>query len=782
MTVGTLQQQLATIPDLSARLAAIPDTPTLRFIPIRHHSPAVAQHIKRLFTADQPELVLIEAPENLQAVLPYLADAETRPPVAVYCYHQHPDDPSARARAYYPMARFSPEWVALKLACDAGAQVRFIDAPYLQRSSFRSDDSGAEDRSLLDENDWRDHHLLPQLLQTTACRDIDELWDRWFESRAHHTDSHSFFQDLKAWCLLLRPDPAQADAETALREQCMAAHIRDAVDSGKRVWVVTGGYHTEALAQSYAQAAPRAIHSSELSKPDAQHGVALIPYSLQRLDKANQYAAGLPDCGYYHALWNKQGESAEKTNTELTLKVAQYLREAGELISLPDCIEAMAQRQRLAALRGVQAGRMEWRDGLHSCFQAIHGDHEQLLDQAIQATLQEERTGRVCRAWPLLPMVDDFRRSARQWRLPLSAATPAEKSLDIYRSQRHRDISAWLHRLRFLGSTYGDYTAGPNFAEQKDLNRVREIWTVQWQPDVEAHLTEQQHLGTHIAEAAANRLLAQLSDPEFQGTIASLLPQALRMGLNELISPCLAALETWLGGNHLFESLVEALAQLLYCQQLQKVLRLTHFPSLQSQQQLAYRNACSALGWIQQVDTQRSAAIQSAIRQLSAFIQQDQIALEADLFLDQLHALLQQNDGTLAGLACGVLYHHGALSDEAVDTELNNACRQAWIEPNYIGDYLTGLMQSSRAIVLNHPKLLSAISQLIEHWDESTFLQCLPGLRLAFTQLKPRESQRLGQQIQALLNGEPDQTPTQLAPLKRDELRQAHALLKQWGW
>jgi hypothetical protein len=333
-----------------------------------------------------------------------------------------------------------------------------------------------------------------------------------------------------------------------------------------------------------------------------------------------------------------------------------------------------------------------------------------------------------------------------------------------------------------LGSTYGDYTAGPNFAEQKNLNRVREIWTVQWQPDVEAHLTEQQHLGTHIAEAAANRLLAQLSDPEFQGTIASLLPQALRMGLNELISPCLAALETWLGGNHLFESLVAALAQLLYCQQLQKVLRLTHFPSLQSQQQLAYRNACSALGWIQQVDTQRSAAIQSAIRQLSAIIQQDQIALEADLFLDQLRALLQQNDGTLAGLACGVLYHHGALSDEAVEAELNNACRQAWIEPSYIGDYLTGLMQSSRAIVLNHPKLLSAISQLIEHWDESTFLQCLPGLRLAFTQLKPRESQRLGQQIQALLNGEPDQTPTQLASLNRDELHQAHALLKQWGW
>jgi len=237
-----------------------------------------------------------------------------------------------------------------------------------------------------------------------------------------------------------------------------------------------------------------------------------------------------------------------------------------------------------------------------------------------------------------------------------------------------------------------------------------------------------------------------------------------------------------LGGHQLFESLVQALAQLRYCQQLQQVLRIQQFPSLVRPQQLAYRNACTALGWIQQLDETRSKAVQSAIRQLSAFIQQEHIALDASLFLDQLQALLHQDDATLAGLACGVLYHHGALSDEAAEIELNKACRQAWIEPNYIGDYLGGLMQSSRAIVLNQPKLLSAISELIAHWDETTFLKCLPGLRLAFTQLKPREVKRVGNRIQALLNGQSGEADLQLTSLDRQKLLQAQALLKQWGW
>lgn len=770
------------LPDLEQRLAAIPASPQLRFLPIRHHSPAVSQHLKRLFKQDQPQEVLIEAPENLQPVIPYLADRETRPPVALYCYHQQSGNNGFRARAYFPLARFSPEWVVLKLAVAAGASVRFIDAPYTERSVYRPDDSSAEDGTLQDEHDWHGQQFTARILQATGCRDIDELWDRWFESRADDPDGEGFFRDLTTWCLVLRNNPRQGDDETAARERCMASHIRDAVDSGRRLWVVTGGYHSEALALNYLTAQPRQASTAQVMTPNAKHGVALIPYSLQRLDRANHYGAGLPDCGYYNALWNRKADDTERITTDLTLQVADTLRAAGEQVSLSDCIEATAHRQRLASLRGVRPGRMEWRDSLQSCLNQVRISDDDLLEQAVTETLQQEHTGKVCSAWPSLPMVEDFRQACRQWGLPLSATAPLERQLDIYRSQRHRDISAWLHQLAFLGGNYGTRVAGPDFVRGKDLQRVREIWSLQWQPEVEAHLTEQQHFGTSIAEAAANRLLAQLNDPSLTDSIAGLLPQALQMGLRELITPCLKSLDRWLNRTTHFESLVRALERLVYTDELRRALLVDDFPSLQPPQSQAYRGACTALSWIDDVDPARIEDLADAIRQLGALTQMKRAQLDDTLLLDELSHLLDNAAPRLAGLACGLLYQHGRLDTDAARRELFNACRQAWLAPNYIGEYLTGLLSINRTLLTEASDLLHELSTLIASWDENTFLKCLPGMRLAFTALKPRELNLLGERLEALFHGTLIDDDTPFHELKPELVKQAESLLTDWGW
>ena len=56
------------------------------------------------------------------------------PPVALLTYV--PDEP-ARA-AFYPFARFSPEWRAMRHALDRDVPVRFMDLPAANKMAVRA--------------------------------------------------------------------------------------------------------------------------------------------------------------------------------------------------------------------------------------------------------------------------------------------------------------------------------------------------------------------------------------------------------------------------------------------------------------------------------------------------------------------------------------------------------------------------------------------------------------------------------------------------------------------
>jgi len=73
----------------------------------------------------RPDCVLVEGPPDAAGVLPLLAHAEMKPPVALLVYK--PDEP--RRAVYYPFAVFSPEWQAIHYALSYDIPVRFMDLP-----------------------------------------------------------------------------------------------------------------------------------------------------------------------------------------------------------------------------------------------------------------------------------------------------------------------------------------------------------------------------------------------------------------------------------------------------------------------------------------------------------------------------------------------------------------------------------------------------------------------------------------------------------------------------
>ena len=90
----------------------------ITFLPIRHHSPACAWHVKNIIGELHPDLILVEGPDNANALIPVMTDGETKAPFAVYYSYR---DKTGRIsgekghyKCYYPFLDYSPELVALR--------------------------------------------------------------------------------------------------------------------------------------------------------------------------------------------------------------------------------------------------------------------------------------------------------------------------------------------------------------------------------------------------------------------------------------------------------------------------------------------------------------------------------------------------------------------------------------------------------------------------------------------------------------------------------------------
>ena len=127
--------------------------------PVRHHSPACALHVLRLFAEIKPCAVLVEGPRSFSPLIASLTHNDTVAPVALYTYavwktRDDGGEPAERRlAAYYPFCDYSPELVALREAKRTGVPARFIDLDYADQAQFDEtdgDDDNDESASLLD--------------------------------------------------------------------------------------------------------------------------------------------------------------------------------------------------------------------------------------------------------------------------------------------------------------------------------------------------------------------------------------------------------------------------------------------------------------------------------------------------------------------------------------------------------------------------------------------------------------------------------------------------------
>ncbi|MCL2316513.1 MAG: DUF5682 family protein [Actinomycetia bacterium] len=718
------------------------------FASIRHHSPACARAVRALIRDVNPAAVLIEGPETYAPLMAALQDPVTRPPVAILGLHRDGDDTHS---TLYPLADFSPEWVALREAADLGVPAVFIDAPY--------DRDGPGDdlaRTLQSERYFAHSRTLASLAAREHCRDHDELWEQLFELGTQ--TAQDLFEQTFVWSSLARldyePEVLESDG-TLRREATMEARIAQWRAAGPLV-VVTGAFHTlalvEALGSDDAETKRRRIQLPPAPDPARPAKDAwLIRYDLTRLDGLRGYGAGIPAPGYYQRTWEAADPSA--IVTPCLVDIARAVNAAGtaDLISTPEVMAAALQAQRLADLRGhAWPGRVDVLDACSSCFVRGETGAAPAVRDAVAKVFGGTALGVVPDDSPAPPILAEARDQAAKLRFVVTDAARRTVSLDLHRSGTARRRSRFLALMSYLGTGFATKTAGPDFIAGVGLGRLFEEWQYAWTPLVEVALIGLADKGATLAEAATTRLEAAEADAasgRSAGAVGAIVAQAAAVGLDQPLDRLLGKLADLIEQDPSLRSVVAAAARLLGLWQVRDMLELPRPERLlalagKTLPQIAY--LIDGLRATPEEDEDQAVVTLLAVRDLGR-------QMGADDWQPVRRALARaRGDGATSPGVQGALYALAAADGDIGDDDMG-----AWLQasfgpgadPELTVRRLAGWMRAAPDLLLHTPELFEAVDDAIVGLSPDAFLALLPDLRRCFTWLKPFETAALASRI-----------------------------------
>ncbi|MEU6851419.1 DUF5682 family protein [Actinacidiphila alni] len=498
---------------------------------VRHHGPGSARAVRAALDAYRPQAVLIEGPPEADALVGLAGQEGMRPPVALLA---HAVDDPARA-GFWPFAEFSPEWVAIRWAAEAGADVRFIDLPAAHTLALRAAAEEAAEEADEEADEGADEGAEAEteaaavridplaVLARTAGYDDPERW--WEDAVEHRAEAESGDA--------LTPFTALADAMAAIRETYgdgghaqdpqreahMRLRVREARKAYERTAVVCGAWHVPALTARTTATADRQLLKG---LPKVKVETTWVPWTHRRLARASGYGAGIDSPGWYRHLFS----APDRPVTRWMTKVAGLLREEDFPVSSAHVIEAVRLADTLAAMRGRPlAGLGETTDAVR----AVMCDGSDVPLALIQDRLVVgDVLGEVPPDAPAVPLARDLAREQRSLRLKPEAL---EKELEL---DLRKDIDAGrsrlLHRLALLGIGWGE----PAVARH-GKGTFRETWRLRWEPELAVKIAEAGIWGTTVLSAATAKAEDTAVHSAALADVTAVAEQCLLAGLSDAL-------------------------------------------------------------------------------------------------------------------------------------------------------------------------------------------------------------------------------------------------------
>ncbi|WHP06969.1 DUF5682 family protein [Acinetobacter corruptisaponis] len=766
----------------------------IHFLPIRHHSPACAYATLQALQQLQATHVLIEAPRSFNRLIADLQHPDSQPPLAVLCQteiiernvdavNEETIEQKQSRTAYYPFCDYSPEWVALRYAPEINAKVEFIDLAWSSQVEHELQafaEQTWQSRSLQQERYLAHSQYLQALAHKLHCRNHDELWDHLFELKPKQemNDWQNFFHEVLVWCAMSRLDyedsVLEADA-SLIREQCMLQSILECYENNKgTICIITGGFHTLALIEELAAqiltTKPKKIKKIKSADQDDQ--AWLIRYSFDRLDALNGYASGMPSPAFYQRCWQQMmDDSANEVEQRQTLTVellsgfSRQLREQQILDSSFITVKnATEQAIRLASLREHHLiSRFDLIDACQSSFvKGSLDEGQQAFQHLLHQILSGARLGQVVQSTQTPPLLAQVYELAKIHRFKLDETISKRAKLDVFRNQKHRLRSRFLHLLDFLQVGFAKSVSGPDFLGGGRLHLLFEEWDYAWTPHVEARLIELSELGSDLNTIAIYKLLqlketfAQSGQGRSSHLAVQLLIRAALMGLHKQISILFAEVQQYLPNDPDLDSVIQCGQKLLNLWTGKDFLAFQQQPELKALLQQVIPSALFLLSQLATPPADQQQQILNQVLQLRNLSKQIQrvVGGEADLLaqfyqtLARLHTDWQKLD-VLAGAVDALRFIDGDLSEQ----NLQQSIQQHFgigASPEHAVAYLSGMMQSAPELLLRYPAMAKLLNQLLLQWDEAAFVAILPDLRQAFTHFKPKETAAFAEQIAQL--------------------------------
>ena len=717
---------------------------------IRHLSPAGAWYLRSFLSENNPKLVLIEGPSDLNDQIEYITRPETKPPIAILAYTKE----APIRTVLYPFAEYSPEYQAILWCRENGVPCRFMDLPSDVFLALQG-----ENDSQPETEQQMDHPDIYELLDRQAGEDGQEtFWERTMEQAA---DMEDYYRGAALFGENMRSLSAGQERdwpEILVREAYMRRTLKEAVDSGLapgEIVLVTGAYHVEGLIDK--EAAPMSDEELQ-SLPRIEAARTLMPYSNYRLSTRAGYGAGNKAPAYYTLLWEalQKNDFAHATRSYLS-RLAGYQRTHGTPVSSAEVIEAVQLSQTLARLRGsLFPALRDLRDAAVTC---LGSGSLAAISLAVADTEIGTAIGSLPDGVSRTSIQEDFYRQLKEWKLEkYRDVTARDLALDLRENRRVSSSKAafldlyrsfFLHQLRVLGVCF----ATPQAVSQ-DNATWSERWVLRWTPEAEIELVEAALKGDTVAQAASFAMKERVETAAEMSGIALVIEDAFTCGMASAVTYAIRALQAMAVDTVSVTELAATAHRLSVVLQYGDIRRLNPEPIKPILQQIFYR-ACLILPGACACDDAASRNLMEAMEQLNgAALAHD--FLEEQTWCDALLEIARRDDlnTRLSGFAAAVLLERGRMDNEALRLEVQRRLSRG--VPAELGaGWFEGLARKNRYALIARLSLWADLDAYLDTLDDEEFKRALVFLRRAFADFSAAEKDAIAENMGEIwgLNG-----------------------------
>jgi hypothetical protein len=662
-----------------------------RIFGIRHHGPGSARSLIRALYDFVPDIVLVEGPPDANNLIHFLGHPEMIAPIAMLVYV--PDEP--KLGAFYPFANFSPELQAIRFALENDIPVRFMDLPLKHAMAIKKqqlDEAKAKaeaqsqeeapEESLNPEDAANEEEEIATPEAKIRSDPLGELakgvgyqdGERWWEHMVENRQNDSeIFTGLLEAMIALREEGIVSNHPTEdLREASMRQIVRHAQKEGyQRIAIVCGAWHSAALVN----------------------------------------------------IWESDGKLI---GISWLTKVAYLLRDEDMSASPAQVIDAVRLSDTLAAIRHRPvAGLEEFNEAAQTVFCFGNPAPLRLIHDKL---IVGEVMGSVPDGTPMMPLQIDLRREQKRLELRESP-DKSELTLDL-RNDFHLERSHLLHRLQILEVPWGE-----KVSVQKQAGTAKEVWKLQWFPELTIQLIEKSAWGNTILDAATDFAKHTAKDAKSLPLLTALVNEVLLANLPNAVDMVVRRLEAEASATGDIKELMMALPELADVLAYGNV-RQTDADMVQKVVDGMVTRSCIGLpNECAMLDYDAAQAMFNAILKFHGAI----YLLNQPSYQSAWHDVLKQLldhlsvHGLIRGRACRILLDEGKL-----DIQEAPSSAAAWLE---------GFLHNSGLILVHDEALLNIVDDWVMALGNENFEGLLPLLRRTFSSFDTPERRAIGKLI-----------------------------------